>query len=35
MKNVNISRILWGVALVAIGALFALNALGITDINIF
>ncbi|MGI6616852.1 MAG: LiaF transmembrane domain-containing protein [Saccharofermentanales bacterium] len=35
MKNVNISRILWGVALVAIGAVFALNALGITDINIF
>ncbi|NMA18472.1 MAG: cell wall-active antibiotics response protein [Clostridiaceae bacterium] len=35
MKNVNISRILWGVALVAIGAIFALNALGITDINIF
>lgn len=35
MKNVNISRILWGVALVAIGAIFALNALGLTDINIF
>ncbi|NLZ66045.1 MAG: cell wall-active antibiotics response protein [Clostridiaceae bacterium] len=35
MKNMNISRILWGLALVVIGAIFALNALGLTDINIF
>lgn len=29
------SGILWGIALVAIGVILALNALGITDINIF
>ncbi|MGN0452177.1 MAG: LiaF transmembrane domain-containing protein [Ruminococcus sp.] len=30
-----ISRILWGVALVAVGAIFALNAFGLTDIELF
>lgn len=29
------SGILWGIALVAIGVILALNALGITNINIF
>ncbi len=31
----NIGRIIWGVALVAIGVIFALNALEMTDINLF
>lgn len=30
-----ISKILWGLALIAIGGIFALNAFGITDIDIF
>lgn len=30
-----ISSVIWGIVLVAAGALFALNALNITDINIF
>ena len=29
------SNILWGIVLIAVGVLFALNATGITDINIF
>ena len=33
MKKIN--NIIWGIVLVAVGALFALNALNITDINIF
>ena len=33
MKKVN--SILWGIALVALGVILALNAFGITDINIF
>lgn len=33
MKQV--SRVMWGVVLVALGAIFALNALEITDIDIF
>ena len=33
MKKVN--NILWGIVLIAIGALFALNALNITNIDIF
>ena len=33
MKNV--SRITWGIVLVTVGALFALNALSITDIDVF
>ncbi|HHT24700.1 MAG TPA: cell wall-active antibiotics response protein [Clostridiaceae bacterium] len=35
MNNKNISRIIWGVALVLVGIIFALNALGLTDISIF
>ncbi|MGI6580050.1 MAG: LiaF transmembrane domain-containing protein [Saccharofermentanales bacterium] len=35
MKNKNISRIIWGLALVIVGAIFALNTLGFTEINIF
>ena len=35
MKNINISKIIWGLALVIVGAVFALNALGLTDISIF
>ena len=30
-----ISKILWGVALIAVGVIFALNAFGITDIELF
>ena len=30
-----LNRILWGVVLVAVGVVFALNALNIVDINIF
>ena len=30
-----ISSIIWGIVLIAAGALFALNALNITDIDIF
>lgn len=30
-----ISKILWGVALIAVGGIFALNAFGITDIDLF
>lgn len=30
-----ITKILWGIALIAVGAIFALNAFGITDIEIF
>lgn len=30
-----ISKILWGIALIAIGGIFALNAFGITDIELF
>lgn len=30
-----ISKILWGIALIAIGGIFALNAFGITDIEVF
>ncbi|MGM9663654.1 MAG: LiaF transmembrane domain-containing protein [Eubacteriales bacterium] len=30
-----ISKILWGIALIAIGVIIALNALGITDVKIF
>ncbi len=30
-----ISKILWGIALVVIGGIFALNAFGVTDIHIF
>ena len=33
MKKVN--RILWGIALVAVGIILALNAFGITDLNLF
>lgn len=33
MKKVN--SILWGIVLIALGLIFGLNALGITDINIF
>lgn len=29
------SKILWGAALIAVGVIFALNALGIADINLF
>ncbi|HHX20059.1 MAG TPA: cell wall-active antibiotics response protein [Clostridiaceae bacterium] len=35
MNNKSVGRILWGVALVALGVIFAINALGIVDINIF
>lgn len=31
----NISRVLWGVLLIAAGVLFALNALDVTDIDVF
>lgn len=31
----NISRILWGIVLIAVGLILGLNALDITDINIF
>ena len=31
----NISKILWGLALITIGSIFAINSLGIADINIF
>ena len=30
-----LSKILWGVALIAIGGIFALNAFGVTDIEVF
>ena len=30
-----VSSVLWGIVFIAVGALFALNALNITDINIF
>lgn len=30
-----LSKILWGIALIIVGGIFALNALGITDIKIF
>lgn len=30
-----ISKILWGVALIAVGCIFALNAFGLTDIDVF
>lgn len=30
-----ISKILWGIALIAVGGIFALNAFGITDIELF
>ena len=30
-----ISKILWGIVLIAVGVIFALNAFGITDIEIF
>lgn len=30
-----LSKILWGIALVAIGGIFALNAFGVTDIEVF
>lgn len=33
MKKV--SKILWGIALIAIGGIFALNAFGVTDIEVF
>ncbi len=35
MKNKSLGRIIWGFVLVAVGTIFALNALGITEINIF
>ena len=35
MNNRKIARILWGLALVAIGVVFALKVLGIADIKIF
>ncbi|NLJ70195.1 MAG: cell wall-active antibiotics response protein [Clostridiaceae bacterium] len=35
MNNKNISRIIWGIALVVVGTIFALNALGLTEISIF
>lgn len=31
----NISRIIWGIMLIAVGAIFALNALNVTDIDVF
>lgn len=31
----NISRIIWGVVLVVVGVLFALNALDIADVDVF
>ena len=33
MKKIN--KILWGIALIAIGGIFALNAFGVTDIQLF
>ncbi|MBQ7898027.1 MAG: hypothetical protein IJ323_06350 [Clostridia bacterium] len=33
MKNAN--RVIWGIILIAVGIIFALNALGITDIDLF
>ena len=30
-----LSKILWGIALIAIGGIFALNAFGVTDIEVF
>lgn len=35
MKNRRIGRIVWGIVLVIVGALFALNVLGVTGIKIF
>ncbi|MDI9470497.1 MAG: LiaF-related protein [Bacillota bacterium] len=35
MKNISTGRIVWGLALIAAGTVFALNILGITKINIF
>ncbi|HHU54196.1 MAG TPA: cell wall-active antibiotics response protein [Clostridiaceae bacterium] len=35
MNNKNISRIIWGIALVVLGSIFALNALGLTEISVF
>ena len=31
----NLSSIIWGIILVAVGVIYALNSLGVTDINIF
>ena len=31
----NITRILWGTALIAVGGIIGLNAFGITDIELF
>ena len=31
----NITKILWGTALIAVGGIIALNAFGITDIELF
>lgn len=30
-----LSKILWGIALIAIGGIFGLNAFGVTDIEVF
>ena len=30
-----ISKVLWGIVLISVGVIFALNAFGITDIEIF
>ena len=30
-----LSKILWGIALIVIGGIFALNAFGVTDIQLF
>jgi hypothetical protein len=35
MKKRRIGRIVWGIALVIVGVIFALNVLGITEIKIF
>jgi hypothetical protein len=35
MKKRRIGRIVWGIALVIVGVIFALNVLGITKIKIF
>ena len=35
MNNKNMNKIIWGIVLVTVGAIFALNALGLTEINIF
>jgi predicted membrane protein len=35
MKNKNIGRIIWGLALVITGIVFTLNALGVAEIDIF